>query len=161
MRGPLGSSPAHFLLLVAERAKWGGARTGTPACRVRVLQVQRYNESRFTQKSASFTWSTGFPTSLRPKSSPTFKLAIVEARQMLFGQLGKTQSCLKVVVSPLSSVQSHPLGGNVAALAMRETVSAGVAQLVEHLFCKQKVRGSSPLPSSDPVTSSRALPHIS
>ena len=27
-------------------------------------------------------------------------------------------------------------------------VSAGVAQLVEHLFCKQEVRGSSPLPSS-------------
>jgi hypothetical protein len=27
---------------------------------------------------------------------------------------------------------------------------AGVAQSVEHLFCKQKVRGSSPLPSSNP-----------
>ena len=26
---------------------------------------------------------------------------------------------------------------------------AGVAQLVEHLFCKQAVRGSSPLPSSN------------
>jgi hypothetical protein len=29
---------------------------------------------------------------------------------------------------------------------------AGVAQSVEHLFCKQAVRGSSPLPSSNPST---------
>ncbi len=30
-----------------------------------------------------------------------------------------------------------------------DVLRAGVAQLVEHLFCKQVVRGSSPLASSD------------
>jgi hypothetical protein len=36
----------------------------------------------------------------------------------------------------------------VGAGAARAQFAAEVAQLVEHLFCKQAVRGSSPLPSS-------------
>ena len=43
-------------------------------------------------------------------------------------------------------------GGSVisiqTAAAHQPATFAGVAQSVEHLFCKQKVRGSSPLPSS-------------
>ena len=50
-------------------------------------------------------------------------------------------------------MQSHglpkvsPPGGSRARVRSGK-VSAGVAQLVEHLFCKQAVRGSSPLASS-------------
>ncbi len=40
------------------------------------------------------------------------------------------------------------------ASTLPTSVLAGVAQLVEHLFCKQAVRGSSPLPSSKSKQSS-------
>ena len=52
-------------------------------------------------------------------------------------------------------------GGNVSSIQTVATAAhqpatfAGVAQSVEHLFCKQAVRGSSPLPSSNPLAARR------
>src|SRR6478735_3588989 len=56
----------------------------------------------------------------------------------------------RLLMQPQGSQQVSPqiaLNGADAAVCL-----AGVAQLVEHLFCKQVVRGSSPLASSSFVT---------
>ncbi|MEN9580089.1 MAG: hypothetical protein RJA70_3098 [Pseudomonadota bacterium] len=75
---------------------------------------------------------------------------------MLFGLLGKTRSCSLASVSPVSARTTvgstrpgqAPTAVRSALPGTRQKLSAGVAQLVEHLLCKQAVRGSSPLPSS-------------
>jgi hypothetical protein len=55
------------------------------------------------------------------------------------------------------SVSSVQTVVHVAMAAHQPATFAGVAQSVEHLFCKQAVRGSSPLPSSNPNRSTRSL----
>ena len=53
------------------------------------------------------------------------------------------------------SVSSVRTMVHVAMAAHQPATFAGVAQSVEHLFCKQAVRGSSPLPSSNPCAARR------
>ena len=55
------------------------------------------------------------------------------------------------------SVSSVQTVVHVAMAAHQPATFAGVAQSVEHLFCKQAVRGSSPLPSSNPNRSTREV----
>jgi hypothetical protein len=50
-------------------------------------------------------------------------------------------------------VAAKKIAAKNTAAAHQPATFAGVAQSVEHLFCKQKVRGSSPLPSSSEARS--------
>ena len=62
---------------------------------------------------------------------------------MLAGDTSKPRRITAVVRSQSEAAERRRLdAGRV------RVISAGVAQSVEHLFCKQKVRGSSPLSSS-------------
>lgn len=62
---------------------------------------------------------------------------------MLAGDTSKPRGYSAVVRSQSKAAERRrPRVGSV------EVIFAGVAQSVEHLFCKQKVRGSSPLSSS-------------
>jgi hypothetical protein len=67
----------------------------------------------------------------------------------------RMQHCLPMSGAGLSKAGlPSRLSRSGGQMATRGRTSAGVAQLVEHLFCKQKVRGSIPLPSSAAVGSS-------
>jgi hypothetical protein len=88
----------------------------------------------FFERSSSTKRTTGFPPRrmLAPSGPGTKK-----ARQdLLMQDHGSPQVSLLAIPRPLP-------GSALVACGL-----AGVAQLVEHLFCKQVVRGSSPLASS-------------
>ncbi len=64
-----------------------------------------------------------------------------------------TATLARLLMQAQGSSQVSPQGAQTGIQA--EVCFAGVAQLVEHLFCKQVVRGSSPRASSNFIRSSQ------
>jgi hypothetical protein len=117
-----------------------------PVSRVSSTTLPRALRDRRDRLGSRFRPSRFRPTSLRPRSASQVRPSSTHRSALTAGWC-----CRKVnrfAFPHGTRVMLSPIDAQGFSVASAAVPFAGVAQSVEHLFCKQVVRGSSPLASS-------------